>query len=123
VHAGRQGLAAGVLQEALRVMVGQGAQVSGVVAVLGPAVCGACYELPAQVADEVGRQVPGSRSTTRQGTAGVDLTAGAEALLAGAGVGQVRRLGGCTLEQPDTFYSYRGAGTTGRHAGVVWLER
>jgi len=121
-HAGRQGLAAGVLQETLRVMAEQGAVASRTTAVLGPAVCGACYELPEQVADEVGREVPGSRSTTRQGTAGVDLTAGAQAVLARAGVGEVRRVGGCTLEQPDRFYSYRGSGTTGRHAGVVWLR-
>ena len=122
VHAGRQGLAAGVLQEALRVMAEQGAQPGRTSAVLGPAVCGRCYELPTEVADEVEAAVPGSRSRTRQGTAGVDLTAGAEAVLARAGVGQVRRVGGCTLEQPEAFYSYRGSGTTGRHAGLVWLR-
>ena len=122
VHAGRQGLAAGVLQEALRVMAEQGAERARTRAVLGPAVCGACYELPAVVADEVGRTVPGSRSTTRQGTAGVDLARGAQAVLEREGLGAVTRVGGCTLEQPDRFYSYRGSGTTGRHAGVVWLQ-
>ena len=121
-HAGRQGLASGVLQEALRVMAEQGAQAARTRAVLGPAVCGACYELPAQVADEVERTVPGSRATTRQGTVGIDLAAGAQGVLERAGVGEVTRVGGCTLEQPDRFYSYRGSGTTGRHAGVVWLR-
>lgn len=120
-HAGRQGLAAGVLQATLAAMVELGATPAGTSAVLGPAACGGCYELPAALADEVGGQVPGSRATTRQGTASVDLTAGAAGVLAAAGVRTVRRLGGCTLEQPGLFYSYRRDGRTGRHAALVRL--
>ena len=120
-HAGRQGLARGVLQETLRVMATLGTRPERTVAALGPGICGCCYELPAEVADEVGRHVPGSRSTTRWDTPGLDVTAGAEGVLARAGVSDVRQVGGCTLEQPDRFYSYRGSGTTGRHAGVVQL--
>jgi len=120
-HAGRAGLAAGVLQATLEVMAGLGASRAGTTAVLGPAVCGSCYELPEGLADDVGRLVPGSRATTRVGTPSVDLTAGAEAVLLAHGVGRVLRRGGCTVEQPTRFYSYRRDGTTGRHAGVVRL--
>ncbi len=121
VHAGRPGLARGVLQATLAAMAGLGADPARTSAVLGPAVCGACYELPEELADEVGRLVPGSRATTRRGTPSVDLSAGAEAVLRVAGLTDVTRRGGCTLEQPDRFFSYRRDGVTGRHAGVVRL--
>jgi YfiH family protein len=118
-HVGRPGLAKGVLPELVRVMREQGA--GELTAVLGPGICGRCYEVPASMAGEVEKAAPGSRSTTRQGTTSVDLTAGATAQLARVGVTVVSSVGGCTLEQPDRFFSYRRDGRTGRHAGVVWL--
>ncbi len=118
-HAGRGGLVAGVLPAAVEAMVGLGADARAVRAVLGPAVCGRCYELPEDLADAVERAVPGSRTRTSAGTAGVDLADGAEGQLRRLGVVDVRRVGGCTVEQPDRFYSYRRDGVTGRHAGVV----
>ena len=120
-HAGRQGLADGVLQTVLTVMARLGASPARTVAALGPAACGRCYELPAPMADEVEALVPGSRATTRQGTASVDLAAGAEALLRRAGLARVTRVGGCTLEQQHLF-SYRRDGRTGRHGGLVQLS-
>ena len=122
-HAGRQGLVAGVLQATLAAMLERGAEPGRTSAVLGPSVCGACYELPAEIVDEVERAVPGSAATTRRGTPSVDVAAGAERVLRTAGLADVRRAGGCTLEQPDRFYSYRRDGRTGRHAGVVHLRR
>jgi YfiH family protein len=119
-HAGRQGLVAGVLQRTLEAMAALGGDPARTTASIGPAACGRCYELPAAMADEVDAAVPGSRSTTRQGTAGVDLSAGALGVLHAAGV-TADLVGGCTLEQPDRFFSYRRDGRTGRHAGVVWL--
>jgi hypothetical protein len=120
VHAGRAGLAAGVLQQALQAMHDLGAR--DICAAVGPAACGRCYELPAELADQVDAAVPGSRATTRTGTPSVDLAAGAVGLLRGAGV-RVQTVGGCTLEQPERWFSYRRDGRTGRHAGVVWLAR
>jgi copper oxidase (laccase) domain-containing protein len=78
--------------------------------------------VPAELAAQVEAAVPGSRSTTRAGTPSVDLTAGATAVLRSAGVTDVRAVGGCTLEQPDRFFSYRRDARTGRHAGLVWLS-
>jgi YfiH family protein len=121
VHAGRAGLAAGVLEETLAAMRRLGAAPATVSAVLGPAACGGCYELPEELADEVGSVVPGARATTRRGTPSVDLVAGALGVLTAAGVTRTAAVGGCTLEQPETFYSYRRDGRTGRHAGLVWL--
>jgi YfiH family protein len=119
-HVGRPGLAKGVLPELVRVMREQGA--TDLHAVLGPGICGRCYEVPASMAGEVEKAAPGSRATTRQGTTSVDLAAGATAQLERAGGVTVTAVGGCTLEQPDRFYSYRRDGRTGRHAGVVWLS-
>lgn len=121
VHAGRAGLARGVVQAALGALVSRGADLARTTAVLGPAICGLCYELPEELADEVGGLVPGSRSTTREGTPSVDLAAGARTVLEAAGVGTVRAVGGCTYEQPERFFSHRRDGRTGRHAGVVRL--
>ncbi len=117
-HVGRLGLAKGVLPAVVRLMREQGA--GEVTAVIGPGICGLCYEVPGSLAGEVEKAAPGSRSTTRQGTTSVDLTAGATAQLARLGI-PVTAVGGCTLEQPERFFSYRREGTTGRHAGVVWL--
>ena len=120
-HAGRQGLLAGVLEATLAAMQDLGASAATTVAVLGPAACGGCYEVPAAMADDAERRLPGSRGTTRQGTPSVDLTAGARAALRSAGVSDVTAVGGCTLEQPDRWYSYRRDRTTGRHGGLVRL--
>jgi YfiH family protein len=122
-HAGRQGLRAGVLEATVDAMLALGAEPGRTSAVLGPAACRWCYEVPAQMADEVEVAVPGSRTTTRAGTASVDLAGGAAALLARLGVARVEAVGGCTIEQPDRFFSYRRDGRTGRHAGIVWLSR
>ncbi len=120
-HAGRQGLLAGVLEATLTEMQALGATAGGTTAVLGPAACGGCYEVPQDMADDAERRIPGSRGTTRQGTPSVDLVAGARAVLRAAGVEAVTAVGGCTLEQPERWYSYRRDRTTGRHGGLVRL--
>ena len=117
-HVGRKGLVAGVLPRVLAVMREQGAE--QVQAVIGPGICGACYEVPGSMAGEVEKAVPGARCTTRAGTTGIDLTRGAAAQLDAEGVAW-SSVGGCTVEQPELFFSYRRDAVTGRHAGIVWL--
>ncbi len=117
-HVGRGGLQKGLLREVVRVMRDEGA--THLTAVIGPGICGGCYEVPPSMAGEVEKAAPGSRCTTREGSTGLDLTAGATAQLAALGVATTS-VGGCTLEQPERFYSYRRDGLTGRHGGVVWL--
>jgi YfiH family protein len=119
VHAGRRGLASGVLQNTLARLVELGAMLDDCVAVIGPSVCGRCYEVPAAMRQEVAAVVPGSASHTRQGTPSLDLAAGAMGILRTAGVGRVTSTGVCTREAPE-FYSYRRDGRlTGRFAAVV----
>src|SRR5690242_20203156 len=72
-HAGRVGAAAGVLETTLAAMAALGATAGDCEALLGPAICGACYEVPPAMRDEVDAVLPGSASRTRRGTAGLDL--------------------------------------------------
>jgi hypothetical protein len=120
-HAGRRGLAGGVLQATVEAMIELGGSAARMTAVVGPAVCGRCYEVPAVMRDEVSSVVPASTATTRRGTPSLDLVAGAVAILTRAGVANVVAMGICTVEDVR-FYSYRRDGRGGRFAGVVMLE-
>lgn len=120
-HAGRVGARIGVLGATLAAMVAAGAQRERITALLGPAVCGRCYEVPAAMRDDVEAHVPGSASRTRAGTPGLDIRAGLRAQLLAAGVGGVAQDPRCTLESPELFSHRRGA-PTGRLAGVIWSE-
>jgi copper oxidase (laccase) domain-containing protein len=102
-------------------MVELGASPADLTVVIGPAVCGRCYEVPAQMRDEVDALVPGTAAETRAGTPALDLPAGAVRVLHDAGVGTVRRVELCPVEEPR-LYSYRREGITGRFAGVVMLK-
>lgn len=117
-HAGRVGLAAGVLSATVEAMRTLGAR--DITAWIGPHVCGRCYEVPQAMADEVMAVVPETRSTTRVGTPALDLGAGCAAVLAREGVASTL-VGGCTVEE-ETLHSHRrdGAGA-GRLGALVWL--
>lgn len=122
-HAGRAGVAADVLGAAVEAMVREGADRGRLRAVVGPSVCGRCYEVPAALRDEVGSVVPAAVSTTSWGTPALDLAAGATAQLRAAGVPMVGAVDVCTLEDPRWF-SHRGSAADpgrppGRFAGVV----
>ncbi|WP_254790431.1 peptidoglycan editing factor PgeF [Blastococcus tunisiensis] len=120
VHAGREGVRTGVLPAALSAMASLGARARHVSALLGPAVCGACYEVPAAMQADVARVAPSSAVRTRAGTAGLDLRAGVEEILRRAGIPEVVQDPRCTVEDPQLF-SHRRDGVTGRQAGLVWL--
>jgi YfiH family protein len=119
-HAGRRGLAAGVLHATLDAMAGLGADPARTTAVVGPSICGRCYEVPAAMRDEVEASLPGSACETSAGTPGLDLVTGALKVLSDAGV-TARATRICTAED-DRFYSHRRDGVTGRFAGVVMLS-
>ncbi|MFT4298504.1 MAG: polyphenol oxidase family protein [Aeromicrobium sp.] len=117
VHAGRAGMTAGVAAaavEALRERTGQ----QQVRAWFGPCICGSCYEVPAELAAEVERLVPGSRSRTSWGTDALDIAAGVAAQLRDLGVEvHPRAARACTFEE-ERFFSHRRS-DTGRHGIVV----
>jgi hypothetical protein len=119
-HAGRRGAADGIALRALDRMVATGAATADISVVLGPAICGACYEVPAAMRDEVDAALPGSATTTDRGTPGLDLRAGLARQLRAAGVARVAVDPRCTSTDPDLFSHRRGA-PTGRFAGLIWM--
>ncbi|MCX6499986.1 MAG: polyphenol oxidase family protein [Arthrobacter sp.] len=116
VHAGRPGMAAGVVPAAVARLRALGAENIG--AWIGPSICGNCYEVPEAMRAEVAALVPAAWCTTSQGTPGLDLPAGVRSQLAADGVA-VEYSGGCTREDEELF-SYRRDNRTGRFAGLVW---
>ncbi|MFF5257560.1 peptidoglycan editing factor PgeF [Actinomadura viridis] len=120
-HSGRPGTAAGVVPALVKRMLELGADPERIVAAIGPAACGACYEVPERMRDEVTAVVPAAHAVTRAGTPGLDIRAGIVAQLAADGVTGVRIDPRCTIESPELF-SYRRDGRTGRFAGYVWLK-
>ncbi len=121
-HAGRVGAAAGVVPAMLDRMVLLGAQMSDIAVLLGPAICGQCYEVPPAMRDDVEAALPGSACITERGTPGLDLRAGIRRQLSAAGIGSVESDERCTREDPQLF-SHRRSAPTGRFAGVVRPER
>lgn len=121
VHVGRAGLARGVVPAAVAAMIALGARPERMTAATGPAICGACYEVPAAMRADVASVVPAAWAVTRTGTPALDVTAGVWAQLAAAGVPAGSRSPVCTRESAECF-SYRASARTGRFAGFVWLE-
>ncbi|MDV2976401.1 MULTISPECIES: polyphenol oxidase family protein [Glutamicibacter] len=115
-HAGRRGLLDGILENTVEALRAHGADVME--AVIGPSICGRCYEVPEDMAQESEQLRPGIRTATRWGTPGLDLPASAEDELRGLGV-DVRQSGVCTLED-ENYYSYRRSSRSGRLAGLIW---
>jgi YfiH family protein len=119
VHAGRPGLVARVVDRAVDAIAEAGADPGGTVAVVGPSVCGRCYEVPESMRDEAAAVSPASATVSWTGTPAIDVAAGVVAQLAARGVA-VTWVPGCTRESADLF-SYRRDGDTGRFAAIVQL--
>jgi len=124
IHAGREGLFAGVIDAAVAELldIRGGWRTPGELsASIGPTICGQCYEVPEDLRARVGARHPSAMATTRHGTAALDISRAIEARLAQLGFDQVVRSRVCTAEDPELF-SHRGEGVTGRFAGVVVCE-
>jgi polyphenol oxidase len=117
LHCGRQGLVVGVVDAVVAAMRENGAR--SIRAAIGPTICGSCYEVPEPMAAAVVAVVPAASARSRHGRAALDIRAGVHDRLTSNGVQAVRLVGGCTLEDADTF-SYRRDHVTGRLGGLVW---
>jgi YfiH family protein len=121
VHAGRVGAADGVVLRTVEVMLSAGARAADISVLLGPAVSGANYEVPEDMAADVESRLPGSRTTTSAGRPGLDLRAGIARQLASAGITAIDVDARCTVADPVLFSHRRGA-PTGRLASLIWME-
>jgi YfiH family protein len=117
-HAGRVGLAAGVLVRLAERMRGLGA--SSLTAWIGPHICGACYEVPDRMQDEFSEVFPTAAAQTSWGTPSLDLGAAAESQLVALGC-TVRRVDPCTFTSGALHSFRRDGAAAGRQAGLVWL--
>ena len=118
VHVGRRGLTNGVAVKTVQLMREMGA--IKIRAVLGPAICGLCYEVSQEVHDEVVALHPLAAAQTASGTPALDLPKALKACLAAVGISEISDLQICTVESTDHF-SYRRDGLTGRQVGLVSL--
>ncbi|HKH53418.1 MAG TPA: peptidoglycan editing factor PgeF [Mycobacterium sp.] len=121
VHAGRVGAQNGVVARTVEAMLRVGARADDISALLGPAVSGANYEVPEEMAAEVEAALPGSRTTTSRGTPGLDLRAGIARQLTALGLTAVDVDPRCTVDDRNLF-SHRRDAPTGRFASLVWME-
>jgi len=117
VHVGRKGLVNEVTRAALQVMRDMGS--TKITAIIGPSICGNCYEVSQEIHDEVVAQHPSASSTTNNGTPALNLPAALLQVLADEGVTVIDE-SRCTVEHQD-LYSYRRDGVTGRQAGIISL--
>jgi len=117
VHVGRAGLMNSVALKTATKMRELGAtQISGLI---GPAICGSCYEVPLGLHDQVSAVHPLASSKTTIGTPALDLPNALIAALAAVDV-PVENLSRCTLED-ESYFSYRRNQVTGRQGGVIKL--
>jgi len=122
VHAGWRGLQQGIPAAAVDLLAAQaGCGPERLVAVVGPGIGPARYEVGPEVAEQFGEAflVP-----LLSGKPGLDLQGVAVSQLRHAMVGQVDCLAVCTFEHPEWFYSYRRDGARcGRQAAVIRAGR
>lgn len=119
-HAGREGVRRNVVARTVEAMVALGASPSGIDALLGPAICGGCYEVSEDLMAQVEAVAPGGAGRSRTGAPSLDLRAALAVQLGSLGLDRVVRDPRCTAED-RTLFSYRRDGVTGRQAGVIWL--
>ena len=114
LHAGWRGLADCVLEEGVRALREVGGT-GEIVAAIGPAAGGCCYEVGDDVRQALGLEPIGEPAT-------IDLKANARDRLTQAGVATVHDVGLCTMcTDASIFFSHRrNGGRTGRQGGVAW---
>jgi len=117
VHVGRKGLMNAITSITIELMRDMGA--TSIQAVMGPSICGRCYEVSADIYHEVIAAHPKSKSLTSSGTFALDLPVALRSVLENESIPIVDQFS-CTVEDPELF-SYRRDGVTGRQAGLICL--
>ena len=130
-HAGWPGALAGILEATLDTMESLGAKRTATIAVLGPTISGAAYEVgPEFVARFTAADPDNDRffaAARRDGHAMFDLPAYIVARLTAAGIGAAHDPGHCTYADEARWFSYRrathrGEADYGRLLSAIILE-
>lgn len=120
VHCGWKGLVAGVVTATITELRLQGA--SEIQSVVGPAICGSCYSVTTDRRELVRTSTPVAVSEAALAIAGgIDVRAGVLSQLAQEGVTSTV-VGECTFENPETLFSYRRDGKTGRQGIIIAMR-
>jgi len=110
-HAGWRGAVTGVLEATLQAMERLGAECKQIVAVLGPTISQAAYEVGPEFVRRFAEEAPGYEHFFRPGEtpghAMFDLPGFIGARLSAAGIGSFTDLGLCTYSDEERFFSYR----------------
>ncbi|MEQ1690882.1 MAG: polyphenol oxidase family protein [Gemmatimonas sp.] len=113
LHAGWRGTAAGILGAGLEAMAHLGCPAQECTVHLGPAICGACYEVGPEVFEAVTGTRPASKGL-------LDVRAVLADQAASRGVRELTISPRCTRCDQARFFSHRG-GDEGRQLGVIAL--
>ncbi|WP_019904991.1 peptidoglycan editing factor PgeF [Methylobacterium sp. 77] len=110
-HAGWKGALTGVVAATVEAMVSLGSARENIVAVLGPTISQAAYEVGDDFRARFSADVPGSdiyfATGERDGHAQFDLPAFIARRLRDAGIANASALGLCTYSDAERFYSFR----------------
>ncbi|HXZ53991.1 MAG TPA: peptidoglycan editing factor PgeF [Burkholderiales bacterium] len=120
-HAGWRGLAAGVIESAVRAM---SAPPGDLIAYIGPGIGARRYEVGEEVREAFVANDPAAAAAfapSREGRYLADLYALARGRLTAAGVGATYGGGYCTASE-ERFFSFRRDRPTGRMASLIWIE-
>jgi len=111
LHSGWRGTAARITEHAVRRLEAEGIAAAELHVHCGPAICGRCYEVSADVALQLTGRDAGRAVT-------VDLRALIASQVRALGVRHVTSSAYCTRHDNDRFFSHR-AGDAGRQLGVI----
>lgn len=121
VHAGWRSLCDGVIEATVKAMPVEPATL---MAWLGPAIGPQAFEVGSEVrAQFMAQDAQAEHAFQAHGEKWLgDLYTIARQRLSRLGVTQVYGGGRCTYREPETFFSFRRDGDTGRMASLIWLE-
>lgn len=120
-HAGWRGLQAGVLEATL---VAMAVPAGEVLAWLGPAIGPAAFEVGDEVRAAFLAVDPAAAAAFKPHASGkwlADIYLLARQRLQAAGITSISGGDFCTVNAPESFFSYRRDGVTGRMASLIWL--
>jgi YfiH family protein len=121
-HAGWRGMAAGVIENAVRAL---GADPAQVIAWMGPTIGPGVFEVGPEVRQAFLASDPRADAAFRPHVPGkffADLYALARHRLERAGVSRVSGGGFCTYTDRGRFFSYRRVQASGRMGAFIWME-
>jgi YfiH family protein len=111
LHSGWRGTAARIVERGIEALAQRGIPIAELRVHTGPAICGKCYEVSADVYEQLTGTNPGAPRT-------VDLRALIAENAHAAGVTLISTSASCTRCDNDRFFSHR-AGDTGRQIAVL----